>query len=63
MNNRETRYFNIAKEVSLMSEFDRVKIGAILVLNKDIVAVSPNLKKSHHYKQNIIWFDGAKIDS
>jgi deoxycytidylate deaminase len=65
MNNREARYFNIAKEVSLTSEFDRVKIGAILVLNKDIVAVSPNLKKSHplQAKYNLVrWGENRFVD-
>ena len=62
MNNKEMRYFNVAKEVSLTSEFRRTKLGAIIVLNKDIIAVSSNLKKSHplQAKYNAIRFGSVK---
>lgn len=53
MNRKIKRYFNIAKEVSYTSEFDRIKIGAVLVYQKDILAVSPNLKKSHPLQKRL----------
>ena len=42
-----SRYFEIAKQISYLSEFNRVKIGAVIVKKKDIIAVSCNLKKTH----------------
>ena len=44
---RDYRYFEVARAVSKTSEFKRVKIGAVVVLDKSIIAVSSNIKKSH----------------
>lgn len=55
MTNKEYRYFNIAKEVSLLSEYDKIKIGSILVNKHDIIATGFNKIKSHplQKKRNI----------
>jgi len=59
MTKQDMRYFNIAKAVSKSSENKRIKIGAVLIRNKDILAASANLTKSHpiQYSLNPLRFD------
>lgn len=49
------RYFNLAKNVSELSDYPRIHIGAILVYNKQIVSIGYNTLKTHpiqlHYNQ------------
>ena len=53
MTNKEIKYFNMAKAVSYTSDFKRIKIGAVLVINKDLIISSPNLKKSHPLQKSL----------
>jgi deoxycytidylate deaminase len=59
MNKKDERYFNLAKSISQTSDFKRINIGCVIVLNKDILASSANIKKSHpmQYKFNSLRFD------
>ena len=41
------KYFNIAKEVSKLSDFKRIKIGCCIVLKHEVIATGYNTKKSH----------------
>lgn len=52
---KHRRFFEIAKQISKMSNFPKVKIGCILVLNKKhIIATGCNKTKTHphQYKLN-----------
>lgn len=59
MNKRDQRYFNLAKAISYTSDFRRIKIGAVIVLGKEIISSSANIKKSHpmQYKFNSLRFN------
>lgn len=55
MNNREKRMFNIAKEVSKLSDFDRTRIGAVVTEGKRIISTGYNSTKTSplQHKYNI----------
>ena len=55
MNNREKRFFNIAKEVSKMSSFNGPHIGAVVVYGKTVISTGFNSKKTRplQYYYNI----------
>lgn len=65
MNSKIKRYYDIARAVSYSSEFSRIKIGSIIVYQKDILAVSANLKKSHPLQKrlNLLRFNDRYIDN
>lgn len=44
---RDKKYFMLAKAAADLSDYDRIKIGAVIVKKKDIMAVGYNHKKSH----------------
>lgn len=46
MNNRQKRYFNIAREVSLLSDFKRARVGAVVVERNRIVSSGHNSSKT-----------------
>jgi deoxycytidylate deaminase len=41
------KYFNIAREVSRLSDFSRVHIGCVVVYKKQILSVGYNQSKTH----------------
>lgn len=41
------KYFSIAREVSKLSDFKRIKIGCCIVLKHEVIATGYNTKKSH----------------
>jgi deoxycytidylate deaminase len=45
--NNKVKYFNIAREVSRLSDFQKVHIGAVIIYRKQILAVGYNQNKSH----------------
>lgn len=47
MTKRNKKYFMLAKAASELSDYDRIKIGAVIVHKKEIIAVGYNHKKSH----------------
>lgn len=53
MNKKIVRYFNIAKAISYTSDFPRVHIGAILVIGKEIIAASANMRKSNPLQKTL----------
>lgn len=54
MSPRQQRFFEIARHVSFLSDFDRVKIGSILVRNKKVIVSSgSNMRKSHPYQYEL----------
>ena len=44
---RDVKFFDIAKNIAKLSSFDRVKIGAIVVLKQKIISVGYNSYKTH----------------
>lgn len=46
MTHREERFFNIAKEMSELSNFDRARVGAVVVQGKRILSASCNSMKT-----------------
>lgn len=44
---RDKKYFMLAKAASELSDYDRIKIGAVIVRKKEIVSIGYNHKKSH----------------
>lgn len=46
MTHKEERFFNIAKEMSQLSNFDRARVGAVVVHGKRILSASCNSKKT-----------------
>ena len=47
MNKKDKRFISIAKEVSNLSDYKKVKIGAVIVLKREIISVGYNKHKSH----------------
>lgn len=45
------KFFTLAKNASEFSDFDRVKIGSILVYKNKVISVGYNMKKSHPYQK------------
>lgn len=45
------KYFSLAKNASEFSDFDRVKIGSILVYKGNVLSVGWNKKKTHPYQK------------
>lgn len=43
---KDLKYFNIAKGASLLSDFKQ-KVGAVVVLDNEVIAVGYNRRKSH----------------
>ena len=46
MTHKEQRFFNIAKEMSQLSNFDRARVGAVVVTGKRILSASCNSTKT-----------------
>ena len=47
MNKKDERFISIAREVSNLSDYRKVKIGAVIVLKREIISVGYNKHKSH----------------
>lgn len=47
MNTRTRKYFDLAQEVSKLSDYPRIKIGAIITKGGDVLSVGFNRRKSH----------------
>lgn len=56
---RDIKYFNLAREASKLSDHKKIKIGAVIVHNKEILSVGYNHNKSHpaQKKLNKLRFD------
>ena len=46
MTNKQKRFFNIAREVSLLSDFKRARIGAVVVEGNRVVSTGCNSTKT-----------------
>lgn len=46
MNNKQQRFFNIAREVSLLSDFKRARVGAVVVEKNRVVSTGHNSSKT-----------------
>lgn len=46
MTNRQKRFFNIAREVSLLSDFKKAKIGAVVVEGNRVISTGHNADKT-----------------
>ena len=59
MTKREKKYFLLAKSVSDLSDYGRIKIGAVIVHKKEIISVGYNQRKSHPLQKhlNVYRFD------
>lgn len=44
---RDLRYFDVARSVAMTSSYKRIKVGAIVVLKKQIISVGVNSYKTH----------------
>lgn len=63
MTNREKRFFQIAKEISFLSDFKIARVGAIVVENNRIISTGHNSMKTRplQHKYNIYrHFDNYK---
>jgi deoxycytidylate deaminase len=45
--NRNIRYFNIAKQISQLSDFDRHHIGCVIVYKSYVLSIGFNTNKTH----------------
>jgi len=43
----KSRYFELAESIAKLSDYPRIKIGSVLVKNKDVVSVGQNMLKTH----------------
>ena len=43
----KSRYFELAESVAKLSDYPRIKIGSVIVKNKDVVSVGQNMLKTH----------------
>lgn len=46
MTNKQKRFFNIAREVSLLSDFKRARVGAVVVERNRIISTGHNSSKT-----------------
>ena len=46
MTNKQKRFFNIAREVSLLSDFKRAKVGAVVVEKNRVISTGHNSNKT-----------------
>jgi len=44
---KDMRYFDVARTVALTASYKRIKIGAIIVLKKQIISIGVNSYKTH----------------
>lgn len=51
MSKKKLRFFEIAKQVSLLSDFQKTKVGCIIVRNKKVIVASGYNKAKTHPKQ------------
>lgn len=65
MTAKDYKYFEVARTVSYTSDFRRVKIGAVVVIKRHIVAVGANSTKTHpiQKKYNKFRFDIINNDT
>jgi len=66
MTPKQLRFFEIARQVSFLSDFKRIKMGSILVRNKKVIISSgANMRKSHphQYALNQTHKQGFKADT
>lgn len=47
INNRKIKYFNIAKEVSKLSTYNKQHLGCVVVYKKQVLSVGYNQEKTH----------------
>lgn len=47
---KDLKYFNVAKSLSLLSDFQRTKLGAVVVLKGEVIATGYNRRKTHPYQ-------------
>lgn len=45
------KFFTLAKNASTFSDFERIKIGSVLVYKNKVISVGWNMKKSHPYQK------------
>lgn len=50
---KSDRYFRIAKEVSKLSDVDRINIGSVIISHNNIVGVGCNSKKTHPLQRRL----------
>lgn len=56
MNNRQIRFFNIAKEISKLSDFKRAHIGAVVVEKNRIISTGHNASKTSTTQYKYNWY-------
>lgn len=61
MTNRQKRFFNIAREVSLLSDFKKARIGAVVIEGNRVISTGHNSNKTStvQCKYNAYRFDDA----
>ena len=54
MTNREQRFFNIAKQISFLSDYKKARVGAVVVINNHIIGsgYSSNKTRPLQHKYN-----------
>lgn len=50
---RDMKYFMLAKDVSKMSDHHKIKIGAVIVHNKEVISIGYNHKKTHPMQKRL----------
>ena len=65
MTSKDYKWFNIAKELAYTSEYNRYKIGCVIVMKKHIISVGINSNKTHPIQKyyNQYRFDIKKYPS
>lgn len=62
MTNRQKRYFNIAREVSLLSDFKRARVGAVVVEKNRIISTGHNSSKTSTLQDQYNQYRGIEDD-
>ena len=63
MTKKEKRYFEIAKSISQLSKFNRIKIGCIVVLKHEILSTGYNKTKSHPLQKQLNIYRFNELDT
>jgi len=63
MNKKEQRCFDMARAVSYMSDYGKIKIGAVIISKKNLISVASNMRKSHPLQKQLNKFRFSPTDT
>ena len=60
MKEKDMKFFAVARELSKCSDFDRIKIGAVILKKKEVLGCGFNNKKTHPMQKKLNGFRVVK---